>query len=112
MAPGGAKWLTGPPPMRQVGHMARLFTSRLPQDANSSHDGRTPEDLPHFAKSPIGRVLQNLQEFYLDSEPTRKDRENAKLRKSHAMHFIRHMNQRSPSSQFTDLKFLYDFQQI
>ncbi|KAL7832213.1 hypothetical protein AOLI_G00297610 [Acnodon oligacanthus] len=40
-------------------------------DDRPSTKGRTPEDLPHFDRSPITRVLQNFQEFYLGSEPMR-----------------------------------------
>ncbi|KAL6478513.1 hypothetical protein MHYP_G00119460 [Metynnis hypsauchen] len=46
------------------------------------------------------------------SEPINKDRENARLRKSHTTWFVLHMHQKCPSDQFMNLKFLYNFHQI
>ncbi|KAL7854809.1 hypothetical protein SRHO_G00169990 [Serrasalmus rhombeus] len=77
-----------------------------------SPKGRSPK-VPHkFTTSVVGNVLDDFQQFYLGSEPTRKDKKNAQLCKSHAMRFILHMHHWHKIDQFTKLKFLYDFQQI
>ncbi|KAL6488159.1 hypothetical protein MHYP_G00047850 [Metynnis hypsauchen] len=77
-----------------------------------SHKGRTPKVSRQFTKSMVCKVLENFQEFHTSFEPTNKNRENARLHKSHATWFVLHMHQKCPSSQFMNLKFLYDFQQI
>ncbi|KAL6480078.1 hypothetical protein MHYP_G00111110 [Metynnis hypsauchen] len=53
-----------------------------------SPKGRTPKVSRRFTNSMVGKVLQNFQEFYTSSKPTNKNRENARLRKSHATWFV------------------------
>ncbi|KAL6488161.1 hypothetical protein MHYP_G00019020 [Metynnis hypsauchen] len=60
----------------------------------------------------VSQALQDYQEFHTVSEPTRKDRENARLRKSHTTRFVFHMHQKCPSNWFVNMKFIYNFHQI
>lgn len=77
-----------------------------------SPKGRSPKVPPLFATSVIGRVLEDFREFYLGAEPTRKDRENAGLRKSHTTRFILHMLRHSKTDHYTNLKCLNDMRLI
>ncbi|KAL6472043.1 hypothetical protein MHYP_G00206930 [Metynnis hypsauchen] len=60
----------------------------------------------------VGQALQDYQEFHTISKPTRKDRENTRLHKSHATRFVLHMHQKCPSNRFVNMKFIYNFHQI
>ncbi|KAL6479614.1 hypothetical protein MHYP_G00106470 [Metynnis hypsauchen] len=97
------------PPLSAPEEQAAAFTSA---DPGPSLKGRTPEVPLRFKRTMVGQALQGYQEFHTISEPTRKDRENVRLRKSHATRFVLHMHQKCPSNRFVNLKFIYDFHQI
>ncbi|KAL6480912.1 hypothetical protein MHYP_G00089920 [Metynnis hypsauchen] len=97
------------PPLSVPEEQAAAFTSANP---GPSPKGRTPEVPRRFARTMVGLALQDYQEFHTISEPTRKDRENARLRKSHTTWFVLHMHQKCPSNRFVNLKFIYNFHQI
>ncbi|KAL6465093.1 hypothetical protein MHYP_G00252260 [Metynnis hypsauchen] len=97
------------PPLSAPEEQATASTSA---DPGPSPKGRTPEVPLRFNRTMVGQALQDYQEFHTVSEPTRKDRENARLCKSHATRFVLHMHQKCPSNRFVKMKFIYNFYQI
>ncbi|KAL6460295.1 hypothetical protein MHYP_G00320540 [Metynnis hypsauchen] len=97
------------PPLSAPEEQATASTSA---DPGPLPKGRTPEVPRRFNRTMVGQALQDYQEFHTVSEPTRKDRENGRLRKSHATRFMFHMHQKCPSNRFVNMKLIYNFHQI
>lgn len=101
-----------PAPIDRPGESEARPSTSTSAGRKPSPKGRSPK-VPHlFATSVIGKVLEDFREFYLGAEPTRKDRENAGLRKSHTTRFILHMLRHSKTDHYTDLKCLNDMRLI
>lgn len=90
---------------------AQASGSSRPQP-HISPKGKTPRTTPRFEKSTVKQVLDDFKKFYTCADPTRKDTENACLRKSHALRFILHMASYNKEERFSNCKFLYNFERI
>ncbi|KAG9273604.1 hypothetical protein AMEX_G12783 [Astyanax mexicanus] len=89
-------------------------TPRLePPTPHSSSAGSSRENSPRtpteFPSPIINRVLRDIYEFSLPSNPSDKDMENAQQRRSHALRFLQHMAAGFSDQQLKNLKFLEDF---
>lgn len=101
---------------RQVTQPAASGSTQASLDGTSistpSPKGRAPTTEKDFHLSLVYHVLGDFEDFSLRSQPTEKDRENAHLRRSHALRFVMYMARNDPNQRFKNFKFLYDMERI